>query len=189
MSTLLTAPVSARQFALFDQNSPLELVRGEIREMPRPGVGHGLVCKNLVVLLDRWAEKTRQYAVICNDAGLQTESAPDTVRGPDVFVFELNAEHQTALEQGYLTTAPLLVAEVLSPFDRWKELVAKLDEYFATGTQEVWVVDPELRQLQVHRATASGPRLFFSTDAYRSEVVNEHEFAVSELFRGLPESR
>ena len=47
---------------------------------------------------------------------------------------------------GFLDVAPELIVEVLSPHDRWSDVMEKLVEYFAIGVQVVWVADPGLKR-------------------------------------------
>ncbi|MBK6433505.1 MAG: Uma2 family endonuclease [Anaerolineae bacterium] len=51
--------------------------------------------------------------------------------------------------KGYLTVAPDLVVEIMSPDDRWQDLREKLAEYFAIGVTWVWVVEPSARKVLV----------------------------------------
>jgi hypothetical protein len=40
------------------------------------------------------------------------------------------------------TTPPFLVIEILSPEDRWSRLTRKLEDYFAMGCPNIWIIDP-----------------------------------------------
>ncbi len=48
------------------------------------------------------------------------------------------------------TVAPELVIEVVSPNDRWIEIVDKLEEYFAIGVVEVWIADPRKQEIRIY---------------------------------------
>lgn len=49
-----------------------------------------------------------------------------------------------------LVTQPaLLFIEILSPEDRMSRIRERVDDYFALGTEHVWIVDPELRKAYV----------------------------------------
>ncbi len=184
MTTITIAPMTAAEFAALDIDVPVELVRGEIVEMPRPTVAHGIVCKNAVVILDRWAEAHQPAVVACNDAGVITERDPDTVRGPDAFLFQQPPSGSLIDENGYLRGGPLLVVEVLSPSDRWQDVIAKMDEYFSAGTQEVWIVDPDLRQVQQHR-TVPPPVIYHGMETMTSALLPGFSAPADAFFRGL----
>ena len=46
--------------------------------------------------------------------------------------------------------APDLVAEILSPATRMKDMVQKLYKYQNAGVKEYWIVDPKKRTVTVH---------------------------------------
>lgn len=52
---------------------------------------------------------------------------------------------------GWVRTAPLLVVEVLSPSTRSEDTIRKSMEYAEGGVGQYWVVDPELRAIDVWR--------------------------------------
>lgn len=54
-------------------------------------------------------------------------------------------------EGDWVTAAPVLVAEVLSASTRSEDTVRKSMEYAAGGVQQYWVVDPDLRAIDVWR--------------------------------------
>ena len=51
------------------------------------------------------------------------------------------------------STAPLLVAEIVSPDDRYTEITAKLNDYVVWGVRHVWLIDPWLRKMHAYDAT------------------------------------
>jgi len=100
-----------------------ELVRGEIQEMTRPSTEHGLVCGNLAYELGHWIRKGHPGFLVTNDAGVLTERDPDTVRGPDLyFVSEQRLPKQRG-RRGWMEVPPDHCVEVLSPSDRWKDVL------------------------------------------------------------------
>ena len=48
---------------------------------------------------------------------------------------------------------PYVVVEVLSPDDRFSEIMEKLEEYRAWGIPNIWFVDPWARKLNVYGAS------------------------------------
>lgn len=185
MTAIAHKLLTAAEFAALDIDAPVELVRGEVIEMPRPNSWHGVVCANVAYQLNRWADETGSCCVLSNDPGVITERNPDTVRGPDVCYIR-SERLPRGMPEGFLPFSPDLVVEVLSPSERWQDVIAKIDEYFTAGTQEVWVVDPALRQLQQHR-TVPPPVVSRNDDLVTSPLLPGFSVPVSALFRGLPE--
>ncbi len=67
----------------------------------------------------------------------------DGLKGPDVTLasHEYHARHIN--DTGYVTEAPEICIEVMSPSNSWQEMQDKMPLYFAVGAQEIWIVDVE----------------------------------------------
>ncbi|MBX3440353.1 MAG: Uma2 family endonuclease [Planctomycetaceae bacterium] len=167
-----------------DHDGLVELVRGEVVEMSRPGAQHGLVCAEIAGELRNWAKPERLGRVFTNDAGVQTERDPDSVRGPDVFFIRMERLPEGAVPDGWIEIPPDLCVEVLSPHDRWPEVVEKINEYFHLGVPEVWVLDPRQRAIQVHVTNAEALTVLRDGDILTSERLPDFAVAVADLFEG-----
>jgi Uma2 family endonuclease len=64
-------------------------------------------------------------------------------------------------------------------------MAAKVAEYLATGTQVVWVVDPEERTIIVHRRGAPSTTLGINDTLDGGVVLPEFACRVSEIFDTL----
>jgi Uma2 family endonuclease len=73
---------------------------------------------------------------------------PGRFRVPDVCVLLGRTDEQI------LTAPPFLCVEILSPEDRMSRLQDRIDDYFAMGVPNVWVIDPSRRS--AFEATAAG---------------------------------
>jgi Uma2 family endonuclease len=107
---------------------------------------------------------------------------PKKVRKPDVsFVKE---ERMTAelFETGFLPIAPDLAAEVISPGDLAHEVAEKIEEYLQAGVSLVWVVEPELRIVDVYRKSGVNNRLHETDDLLGEDVLPGFCCKVAELF-------
>src|SRR5215831_1767515 len=69
-------------------NKWFELVRGEVIELPPPLKRHGFVSVNVGRILGNYTFQRRKGYVTGNDSGVILERDPDTVRGPDVALYE-----------------------------------------------------------------------------------------------------
>jgi Uma2 family endonuclease len=151
---MATAPqpfITAEQFARRpDPGHPEELVKGRIVPMPPPGARAGFLCNRLGRLLGNIAEEHDLGYVLNNDSGVVTERGPDSVRGPDVSFYSHAKLPKGSLPLGYPDAPPDLIAEVLSPHDRWPVVLAKVAEYRNAGVDAVIVVDPERRIVHLY---------------------------------------
>lgn len=142
--------ITADEFARMSFDMPVELVRGEIVEMTVPGYRHGVVCLNVGFRIRLWtSSQSVKWIVATNDSGIVTQLDPDTVRGADVQAIRADRLGSDGVVRHYLRVAPELTVEVLSPSDRFSDVMAKVEEYLELGVQEVWIVDPESRSVRL----------------------------------------
>jgi Uma2 family endonuclease len=137
-----------------NQGKHLELVRGKVVEMSRPGERHCLVCGNVVWVLNNYVRQRRRGRVLSNDPGILVERDPDTVRGPDVVFFD-DVKPDERLNPKFAEGVPTLAVEVLSPNDRVGKVTKRIGEYLRAGARLIWIIDPEARDVAVHRPGAT----------------------------------
>lgn len=146
-----TKLLTAEEYALLpDDGQPTELVRGEVVEMPSPFPRHGEICIQIGYLLRRFLEDQPTGRVVGNDSGVITERDPDTVRGADVAYYSFSrVPPGPAPSNRYLAAKPELVFEVRSPSDRWRKVLAKVNEYLEAGVGIVCVVDDDTKSVRI----------------------------------------
>jgi Uma2 family endonuclease len=149
-----TAPalLTAEEFArLPESGRPCELVRGKVVERSFHSPRHGQVCTEVACILGEYAEVRRLgHAVI--GSGVITQRDPDTVRGPDVWFIGYDKVPPGPLPDTYLDLVPDLVCEIVSPSDRWSQVLTKTAEYLNAGVRVVCVFDPRDQTTTVHTA-------------------------------------
>ncbi|MSR56731.1 MAG: Uma2 family endonuclease [Planctomycetaceae bacterium] len=173
--------ITAEEFLDLAGDGIRELIRGEIVEMSPPSARHGWICGRIAVIISRWADPIRAGFFLGNDSGIVTERDPDTVRGPDCQFISRKRLPEGLPKDGYLSVPPELAVEVLSPSNRWAEMMKKIDEYLATGVLEVWIVDPEDESIEVFR-NDRGPVRFGRDSQLTSDVLPGFNCRVTEFF-------
>ena len=111
-----------------------ELVGGRVVMMSRPSRAHGLIVMNLAFLL-RTRLDPKQWVVIA-EFGL--DAGPETLRYPDIVV-----DRTGGGEKDYTATAPVLLAEVLSPSSVEIDLGDKAAEYLQIPSVLAYLVLPQ----------------------------------------------
>ena len=71
--------------------------------------------------------------------------APDLYRIPDIAVFA-----ESKPDEPVPSGPPLVVIEIISPDDRYSEMLEKLAEYQQWGVANIWVIDPHRRTLAAY---------------------------------------
>jgi Uma2 family endonuclease len=122
MNILPNLPMSKAAFIGWGatEEERYELVGGRVVMMPRPSLAHGLIVGNLYVAL-RSRLDPKQWAVV-QEFGL--DAGPETLRYPDIVV-----DRAGGRPKSYIATAPVLLAEVLSPSTAAVDLGDKAPEY------------------------------------------------------------
>jgi Uma2 family endonuclease len=154
-AALPTTRMTAEEFLEWTQrpeneNRWFELVRGEVIELPAPTKIHGRICVRIAFLLESFCWKRGFGYVTGNDSGVVLTRDPDTVRGPDVALYE-DATTFEELHPKYGEVPPILAVEVLSPSDRPGKVNAKIADYLNNGVKLVWLVDYEEHRVIVYR--------------------------------------
>lgn len=126
-----------------------ELERGEVVEMSRPGELHCLVCGNVTRILGNYTFQSRKGYVLSNDVGIVWERNPDTVRGPDVVLYDHSRRYQD-LNPKFCEDIPTLVVEVRSPNDRMSKINRRISQFLTWGVPLVWLVDPEDKTVTIY---------------------------------------
>jgi len=127
-----------------------ELVRGELVPVTPAGREHGALTAFFIAELTAFV-RARNLGRVYNELGFKLFTNPDTVRAPDVSFVSWDREAAFKGRKGFVPGAPNLAVEIVS-FDKTVEGVsAKGAEYLEAGTRLAWVVDPDTRQVMVHR--------------------------------------
>ena len=127
-----------------------ELVEGELRRMSPAGYEHGLIVNRISARLFTYVERHRLGQVPAAETGFTISRNPDTVLAPDVAFVRAERAADT---RGFFAGAPDVAIEVVSPSDRSSEVAAKMRAYLRAGTHAVVIVDPQVRIVEVHRAS------------------------------------
>lgn len=113
--------------------------------------------------------------------------APDRVRRSDVsFLRAQRVSFRQATEKGHLPVVPDLVAEVISPNDLAYDVEVKVNEWLAAGVRLLWVVNPPVRQVRVHRADGSAALIKEDEQLSGEDVVPGFSCRVGDLFQPPP---
>ena len=144
-----------------------ELEHGEVVELPRPGEREGFVCGSVGTILSDYTFRRRKGYVCGNNTGFILERDPDTVRGPDVVLYD-QVRRYDDLNPRYSDRPPTLAVEVLSPNDKWGKVTRRITQFLSRGIAVIWLVDPEGRSVTVYRPNQL-PQVFEGNDELAGE--------------------
>jgi Uma2 family endonuclease len=156
--TASTALTPADLLSLPDDGRIYELVHGEFVEKTFSKESSRVNFK-LSRILGNYIDSSNCGWGFGPDTGFrcfQESDDPDRVRKPGVaFISLARMPAATYEDEGYISTVPDLVVEVISPNDLASEVEAKRDEWLAAGVQSVWIVDPTSKTVRIERHDGS----------------------------------
>ena len=165
-------PEDRNQYELFD---------GELVMTPSPTRNHQKIAGRLYArLLDHVEKNGLGEAYI---APLDAIFDPYTVLQPDILF--VSKERQAEVEKERIEGTPDLVVEVLSPSTFHKDLRRKMTVYSRFGVQEYWVVDPEMKTIELYCQGEKGldlARRFSAEETFESRLLSGFRIGVGNIF-------
>ncbi len=163
------------------EDKQIEVVAGQLVAVEVTGEEHGWIEMKLSLALGNYVVQHKLGRLYPGDTSFVLdgdESEIRLLRKPDLGFVPTDKVNPT---KGYIFTAPDLAVEIVPPSQSHAEMVLKADEYLAHGTQEVWLVVPEAKSVQV--IAPDGTTVFYKgDDEIRSAVLAGFTLRVSEIF-------
>jgi Uma2 family endonuclease len=145
--------LSLDEWFAMSEDEPGELVNGHLEEEEVSDYLHELLVALLVRLLGNW---TSPHGGLV--AGSEAKFAVGSGRGrkPDLTVYLPGGRRPPA--RGLIRVPPDIAIEIVSPTPRdgRRDRVEKLADYAAFGVAWYWILDPQLRSLEVLELDAQG---------------------------------
>jgi len=161
-----------------------EIIDGELYVTRAPHWKHQICITKIATILDIWSRQSKLGEVIINPGIIFSD---DNNVIPDLIWISHERLKSCVDEAGHFTNVPELVIEVLSQksndIKRDKEIKLKL--YSNRGVKEYWIVDWQLKQVEVYRRTQSQLRLVMTLmegDSISSALLPDFSCQISEFF-------
>ena len=164
------------------------LFRGELREskVTKRSPSHSATVVNCSAVLLQWVRAQTQPVgrVYGGEAYFRIRQNPETNVGIDVALSTHVQKAQTKKKASFVDGAPLLAVEVLSPYDKVKDIDDAIEEYLDCGVAEVWIVDPYDETLTLYRKDQE-PVFYTKSDTFTGDpaVLPGLTFPIAELFQ------
>ena len=161
-----------------------EIIDGELLVTRAPHIRHQGAAGKIHVRLETWSEMTGMGSAFQTPGVIFT---PTDAVIPDVVWISRERLASGIDQAGHLTVAPELMVEVLSPGDlneqRDKEVKLKL--YSLQGIQEYWIVNWQLKTLEIYRRTEAQLQLvatLLDGDSLTSPLLPGFSAAIAQIF-------
>jgi Uma2 family endonuclease len=163
--TLLTAKDLS---GMGDEGEFCELVDGELVRMSPSFLPEARVVRTILLFLGTFVLQHRLGEVFGPDLGY--ELTPHRVRAPDVSFVSAEKLAAYGNPQEFAKVVPDLAVEVISPEVKYSYLQRKIRDYFEAGVRLLWIIDPEMQTVTVHRSPVD-LRVLTATDTLSGEDV------------------
>lgn len=126
----------------------IELIEGELVEMPQPSSRHNRIAFNIETAFARLRQQNQGLQFGGRDDGYLIKRNPDTVLVPDACLYR----YRPLTNASWRDFVPELWVEVLSPGNTNAEMAYKRQRLLDEGAEQFWLVVPEKHEVQVfHR--------------------------------------
>ena len=154
-----------------------EIIAGELITLPPPQFPHSKVAKRVFLAL--LPLEKQNIGEVFSEAGYQLSSDPPTWIQPDVSFLRSG---RTAAVTRYLTGAPDLAVEVVSPSDSPGDLDRRVEALLAAGGAVVWVIFPETRRVRVFQHDGTSFSRGIGDKLSAPELLPDWELPVAKIF-------
>jgi Uma2 family endonuclease len=184
VTTILT---EADLLKLGAQGLRFEVINGEIVEMSPVGIRHAIVAGNAYDVLKPHVTTNKLGYVFMDSLIYVLDVDPVTgvrkTRIPDTsFVRKGRLPKDFDLSRPF-PGAPDLAIEVVSPDETADDLLSKIRDYFAYGTEQVWVLYPNPRELHQHIRGEKGNHVYTKEDTISGgSLLPGLTIAIKDLF-------
>jgi Uma2 family endonuclease len=145
----MSVPESLRftyeDYVLLPEDRRYEVIDGELYLTPAPTPFHQLVKSRIERLLQDHVESAELGIVL--DAPCDVVLSRFDVLQPDIFF--VSAGRRSVIGEKFISEAPDLVVEVLSPGTRKRDRIFKAKRYARFGVREMWIADPDKKTIEV----------------------------------------
>jgi Uma2 family endonuclease len=141
-------PLTVRDYRQLPEGPPYyQLIEGDIYLAPSPERFHQDILGNLHFILRSHLEKRRFGSIHLAPSDVQLTDL--NIFQPDLY-YVSNARRAILSDQG-ARGAPDLIVEILSPKTAKLDRGVKREIYARSGVEEMWIVDPALKEIEVYR--------------------------------------
>ncbi len=161
-----------------------EVVDGELVMSPKNNFEHENICGRLFAALREFNRKERLGLVVDSSAGYWM--ANRNCRAPDISFIPKERLHQLGFSpkaRKFFPGAPDLAVEVLSPNNTRGEIEAHLRDFFSSGTQLAWIINPNAESVEVCHSLTQRALLGAGGELDGEQLLPGFRYPVGDLFK------
>lgn len=169
-----------KDYEQLPEGAPYQLINGELVMSPSPIYFHQKIIMNLITSLSKYIENNKVGEIILSP--MDVYLTEEDVYQPDIIFI---SNENKGIIKDRIRGVPDLVVEVLSPSTGYYDLVKKKIIYEQTGVKEYWIVDPEMKTVEVYENNNKEFQVFnkaVKEGKVKSKLLNGFEIDLSSIF-------
>ena len=138
---MASAPIPVEEYLRSTCKPACEYIDGVLRQKPLPAYKHSKLQLRTLNLI--------------NQSGAALDAVPELtvrIREGKYLIPDVGVQRIGEIQEPYPTKPIYLCIEVLSPEDRFSDVVAKCEDYHSWGVRYCWIIDPETQQCWEYEA-------------------------------------
>ena len=139
-------------YLLLPEGDRRELIEGDFYVAPAPTTRHQRILRRIYDILSPFVDQNKLGEIFLPPVDVVLSDL--NVVQPDILFISNNQRH--IITEAYISGAPDLVVEILSPSTADRDRQSKLDLYDRFGVREYWIVDPNENTIQVIEMETGG---------------------------------
>jgi Uma2 family endonuclease len=151
---------------------------------PKNNWFHGRICVRLLIAIGNFVTAHRLGAVLDSSTGFwmfnRNCRAPDVSFVPKARLAALGFQPN---EKRFFPGAPDLAVEVLSENNTRAEIDERLKDFFASGTQIAWIINPAQECVEVCHAPTQRKLLGSGADLEGEHLLPGFRYPIADLFK------
>src|SRR2546421_7271019 len=161
-----------------------EVVNGDLVMSPKNNWFHGRICTRLIFALEAFNRLHRLGVVLDSSTGFWMFNR--NCRAPDVSFVPKNRLTTLGFkpnERRFFPGAPDLAVEILSPGNTRAELDERLRDFFASGTQLAWIINPETESVEICYSLTQRKLVGSGGFLEGENLLPGFKYAIADLFK------
>jgi Uma2 family endonuclease len=161
-----------------------EVVDGELVMSPKNNFQHERICGRLYAALYEFNRAHRLGVVVGSSAGYWMFNR--NCRAPDISFIpkeRLERLHFKPTAKKFFPGAPDLAVEVLSPNNTRGEIDQRLRDFFSSGTQIAWIIDPETENAEICHSLTQRKLISPGGELDGEHLLPGFRYSIADLFK------
>jgi Uma2 family endonuclease len=181
MSAPASAPFTYRDYTRLPDDRRFEVIEGKLFLTPAPTTWHQRICGELFAALREHVRSEDLGDVLISPCDVVLSET--NVVQPDILFVQKT--RLSIIGEKYVSAAPDLLVEVLSPGTKVRDRKLKFELYGRFGVRELWIADRDSRSIGVYENVGRQLRLdkrYRAGETLRSKVLPKLRLSLASIF-------